>query len=172
MRALLAIIALVGLLGCSTPSAKTVRSDALKLELSDSPLTLRFINTSSDPVRILKPLDGSEWCWIMPYYKLTVTDQRGQTIPLSGRCGLHGYPYYDTKWPNDYLVEIPAGGSFSHPLRLNHEVPVTGPYTLCFSYIFKPDSNRTPGGRYPRQLWRGEVSSNTIEAHLQALERE
>lgn len=172
MRAIFAIIALVCLVGCSAPRASSSRADALKVEISDSPLTVKFINTSTESLRILKPLDGSEWCWIMPHYKLTVTDRRGQTIPLSVRCGLYGYPYYETKWPDDYLVEIPAGGSYSRPLELNHDVPASGTYTLCFHYIFRPDNNRTRGGRYPRHLWRGEVSSNTIDAHLEALERE
>ena len=171
MRTLFAIIALVGLVGCATPNAKS-RPDALKVTISDAPLTVTFTNQGDEPIRILKPLDGSESCWIMPYYKLTVTDKDGREIPRSARCGMYGYPYWHTKWPDDYLVTIPAQASYSLPLRPNHDVPLTGSYTLCFHYIFTPDTKWTPGGRYPRNLWRGEALSNTLEAHLEALKHE
>jgi hypothetical protein len=171
MRTSLAIIALIGLFGCVT-SSTVPSSDVLKAEISGAPLTVKFVNNGDEPIRILKPLDGSESCWIMPYYKLTVTDEGGKEIPRSARCGMYGYPYSNTKWPDDYLVTIPAQGSYSLPLRPNHDIPVTGSYTLCFHYIFKPDTKWTPGGRYPRNLWRGEVTSNTIEARLETVQRE
>ena len=168
---LFVIIALMCLVGCVT-SGSGPRLDLLKAEISDAPLTVKFVNCGDEPIRILKPLDGSEWCWIMPYYKLTVTDERGKEIPRSARCGMYGYPYSDTKWPDDYLVTIAAHGSYSLPLRPNHDIPVTGSYTLCFHYIFEPDTKWTPGGRYPKSLWRGEVTSNTIEKRLEPVQRE
>ena len=72
------------------------QASPLKLELSATPLTVTFINTGKEPIRILKPLDGSEWCLIMPHYKLTVTDDRGQEMPMRARCGFFGYPYSGT----------------------------------------------------------------------------
>jgi hypothetical protein len=139
----------------------------LKLELHDSPLAVTFTNTSPKPIRILKPLDGSEWCWIMPHYKLTVTTAEGQVIPMGPRCGLFGHPYSDTKWPDDYLVTIPPGGSHKQPLTAFHAIKATGTYNLQFHYIHKPDTDETPGGPYPPNLWRGETSSNTIKMRLE-----
>ncbi len=166
------ILAAVVLVGCTTSDSHLPSSSGLKVELSDSPLAVKFTNNSTKPIRILRPLDGSEDCWKMPYYKLTVTDDRGRKVPLSGRCGMYGFPYEGTKWPDDYLVTIPAGGSYYRPLRLAHAIPVNGSYTLSFQYIFEPTSSRTPGGRYPRKLWRGEASSNEIKAHLEAVARQ
>jgi hypothetical protein len=171
MRTPLTIIALVGLVGCAIPNPGS-HSDALRVKISDAPLTVTFINGGDTPIRILKPLDGSESGWIMPYYKLTVVGSDGREIPHSAICGMYGYPFSHTKWPDDYLITIPAQASYSLPLRPNHDVPLAGSYTLCFHYIFKPDTKWTPGGRYPRNLWRGEATSNTIEAKLVAVERE
>jgi hypothetical protein len=68
MRTPLAMIALIGLVGCVT-SCTVSRSDVLKAEISGAPLTVKFVNNGDKPISILKPLDGSEWCWIMPYYR-------------------------------------------------------------------------------------------------------
>ena len=160
----------LGLSGCGGSAIPTAvsseRSVGLKLELSDSPLAVQFVNTSDKPIRILKPSDGSEWCWIMPYYKLTVTDTLGREIPRAKRCGNFGSPYFNTKWPDDYLVAIPPGTTYQHPLCHSHELPAAGTYTLRFEYVFTPDIDTTPDGPYPPDLWRGEVSSNSISAHL------
>jgi hypothetical protein len=171
MRTFFAIMALIGLAGCAT-SSTGLKSGVLKVEISDAPLTAKFRNSGGEPIRILKPLDGSESCWIMPYYKLTLSDERGKEVPRAARCGLYGYPWSGTKWPDDYLVTIPAGGDYSVPLRPNHDIPTTGLYTISFHYVFKPNTKWTPGGRYPDNLWRGEVISNRIEARLEAMKRE
>jgi hypothetical protein len=139
----------------------------LRLDLTPTPLAVTFTNTGTEPLRILKPLDGSEWCWIMPHYRLTVTDDRGQEVPFSIRCKLFGHPYSDTKWPDDYLVTIPAGGSYKHPLTANHHIKATGVFSLRFQYRFTPETNQFLGGTYPADLWRGEASSNTIKTQLE-----
>lgn len=166
------IIALLGLVGCTTPDKTTDASTALKLEISNSPLTVKFINTSAQPIKISKPLDGSEHCWIMPHYKLMVTDHQGRPVPLSGRCGLYGFPEGSTRLPDNYLVTIPPGASYSRQLELTHDIPKSGMYKLCFHYVFYPGNNNRPDHRYPRGLWSGEVTSNTIEAHLEAKKQE
>src|SRR4051812_5851592 len=52
-----------------------------------SSLEIRIKNRSHRPVNILRPLDGSEDCWLMPFYRLTVLDDRGNTVPRNtGRC--------------------------------------------------------------------------------------
>lgn len=160
------------LTGCSILGPHAQTSSTLKVELSDSPLTVKFINTGVEPIHLLKPLDGSESCLIMPYYKLTVTDEHGKKIRHSAECGLYGFLYENTKWPGDYLVTIPAGASYTHPLELDHDIPLTGVYTVHFRYIYDPNSNQKGGRRYPRNLWRGEASSNPIKTHLEAVKLE
>ena len=172
MRVTFAICALLSLLGCAAPQAGTAPRDALKVELVEFPLSVKFTNSGTKPVRILKPVDGSESCWFMPYYKLTVKDQAGREIPRLPRCGMTGFIWSNTKWPDDYLVTVPPGGSFSRPLHVNHDIPKTALYTLCFHYVFRPESNRTPVGRYPRHLWRGELVSNTLDIPLKAVPHE
>lgn len=142
------------------------RPPILTLELRVDPLTARFINTGRDPVRILKPLDGSEWCWIMPYYRLTVIDDRDREAALAPRCKLHGFPYSGTAWPADYVVTIPAGGEYTHPVSHNHVLREAGTYRVRLEYLFAPKADRTPGGPYPEGLWVGSVMSNMIEVRL------
>ena len=149
--------------GADTPPQPT----PLKLELTATPLAVTFTNTSTEPLRILKPLDGSEWCWIMPHYKLTVSNERGQEVPFTIRCKSFGYPYTDTKWPDDYLIIIPAGGTYKHTFNTNHDIKAPGTFNLRFQYIFLPKTDQTPGGPYPPNLWRGEASSNTIKTRLE-----
>jgi hypothetical protein len=95
----------------------------------------------------------------------------GREIRRSARCGMMDL-WEGTKWPGDYLVTIPPGGSYSRPLRLNHDIPVSGTYKLCFHYIFEPKTKWVFGKRYPKHLWRGEIDSNIIEMHLAELKRE
>jgi hypothetical protein len=171
MRSLIVSIPLLILAGCAAPAPQARISPTLKVEISDSPLTLKFINAGNQPVRILKPLDGSESCWIMPYYKLTVTDERENEIPLSPRCGNY-YFYWHTIWPDDYLITIPPGGSYSRRLPLFHDIPVSGTYQLCFHYIFEPKTKWAFDKRYPKHLWHGEAISNIIETHLEKVKLE
>jgi len=141
-------------------------SSELKLELQHSPLAVKFINIGKEPIRILKPLDGSEWCWIMPHYKLTVINENDREIGYAARCKVCGFPYMGTKWPDDYVVDIVPGGSYVHKLQHNHNIRKAGNYRIRFEYLFTPKSNRTPGGPYPAGLWRGSATSNTLETKL------
>jgi hypothetical protein len=170
MRGLFAILAFAGLCGCASPSGES-ELKALKVELSDKPLRVTFTNSGKGPIRILQPLDGSESCATMPYYRLSVVDEGGKEVPLASRCGMGiGQPYWHTKWPEDYLVTIPAEGSYSVELRNCHAIPTTASYTVRFTYVFKPDTKwYPPDGRCPRRLWRGEVTSNAISARLEAV---
>jgi hypothetical protein len=139
---------------------------SLKLELRGSPLTVKFVNVGKEAIRILKPLDGSEWCWIMPHYKLTIINEQDAEVGYGSRCATYGFPYWGTKWPNDYVVIIRPGASYTHRLSHNHRILEAGTYRLRFEYNFTPKCDRTPGGPYPPGLWRGSAISNTIETKL------
>jgi hypothetical protein len=142
------------------------RSPALILELRADPLTARFVNRGRKPVRILKPLDGSEWCWIMPHYRLSILDDRDREAALAPRCKLYGFPYTGTRWPEDYVVTIPGGGEYTRPVGHNHVLRKEGTYRVRLEYRFTPKANRTPGGGYPEGLWVGSLISNVIEVRL------
>lgn len=149
------------------PLATPASRDTLHLELSEHLLTARFMNRGAHPIRILKPMDGSEWGWTMPHYRLIVVDQMQVEVPMRSRCGIYGFPYSGTTWPDDYLITIPAGGVYEVPMYHNHRIDAVGTYHVTLEYRFDPDSNTTPSGdRYPDGLWIGQVTSKTIQVEL------
>lgn len=138
------------------------------------PLFVRFTNMSKEPVYILKALDGSEWCWIMPHYKLTICDASSHEIPLQSRCGNFGL-YNNTTWPSDCVVKLKPSRSYERYIWPIHDVTEEGIYTLRFEYRFTPVGDQLPGNinapfflmygqglTYPPNLWRGTAVSNTI----------
>lgn len=141
----------------------------LRVELQASPLAVKFINAGKEPIRILKPVDGSEWCWVMPHYKLTVIDDRDREAAFAPRCKLYGTPYFDTRWPHDYIVTIRPGDSYTHSLSHNHSLRTEGTYRVRFEYRFEPKVDGLPGSPdtpYPPGLWHGSAVSNTVEVKL------
>jgi hypothetical protein len=142
----------------------------LRVELQADPLAVKFINTGKEPVRILKPVDGSEWGWVMPHYKLTAIDGRDREVGLAARCKLYGAPYMGTKWPDDYVVTIRPSESRTHPISLlSLSIRTEGMYRLRFEYRFTPKADGLPGladAPYPPDLWRGSVTSNEVEVRL------
>ena len=86
------------------------------------------------------------------------------------RCGNFGYPYSDTIWPDDYLIEIAPGKTYEETTYIPFVIPEDGQYTIYFEYIFTPKSELLPTGehRYPKELWRGKAKSNSIRMTLKA----
>jgi hypothetical protein len=177
------------------PLEPATENPDLQVELRDGPLRVTFTNKGDVPLRILKPLDGSEHCWIMPHYDLTLIDTRGKKLVRGGRCGNFGLPYSGTKWPEEYLITIQPGASHHQPLdadhyrrpsedvilfdelggatvkRLRDDRPVSGTFTAQFRYVFLPDTDDTPGGPYPSGLWRGKAVSAKITIKLPSDQR-
>jgi hypothetical protein len=162
-----ALIVLLITLAFASRQANTSPSNPLKLELLNSPLSVKFTNTGRETLYLLKPLDGSESCWIMPFYDLSVTDKNGQQLKRGSRCKLFGL-YGDMKWPDDYLLALPPGGSYSHPLHLHHVIAASGTHTLRFRYIFKQEKTKMRNISYPSNIWQGEATSNPIKMHLES----
>jgi hypothetical protein len=182
LRISISCVVVLGLLfGASqlVTSAPAERDAAIQeLPLHDLEITLhraagnaflvRFRNLTATPLQILKPIDGSEHAWVMPYHEFSLTDDQGGKYPMSGRCGMCGTPYSDTAWPADYLVTINPGEAFEYETYLNYHFNEEKEYLVSFRYVFRPESEFLRDGvhRYPRELWQGEAKSPTIRVRL------
>lgn len=133
------------------------------------PVIVRFTNRTNKTLKILRPLDGSEWSWHMPYYRFTILDGTGQALKLSSRCGVSGL-WSGIKWPDDYVIQIRAGDSYEMQVGIPHIVPSEGDYKVSFEYVFdsKEKSSRKTGITYPDGLWEGRASSKEVKLRLRA----
>jgi hypothetical protein len=126
------------------------------------PVVVRFTNRSNKTVRILRPLDGSEWLWHMPHYRFTVHDREGRQLDLGARCGLSGL-WAELKWPEDYVLQILPGDSYEMQVGIPHAIPSDGEYRVRFDYIFRyEDKSTNDGFEYPPGLWEGTASSKEV----------
>lgn len=160
-----------------TSNVATSREGDLEVSLhvdKKNRISIRFTNPgSNEPIQILKPIDGSEWGWCMPHYAFSVDDGKGSEIRKLPRCAHHGLPYSDTSWPEDYVIEIPAGQTRDMPAFMPHLIPADGEYAISIEYIFPPTSETLRGGkhRYPSELWQGRAKSETILVKLKGVPR-
>ena len=159
--------ALLCILLSSGPAPELRGADVpLTVELSGSPLRVKFTNVSDQQIRILKPLDGSAWCWLMPHYRLSVRRDGGEELPSASRCKMYGL-WSGLEWPSDYIVDIPPGGAFVHEPSVVSDIPAAGEYDVQFEYVFRPgDNNRVFKEAYPPGVWVGQAISNTIRTML------
>ena len=169
-------VALLGEVAAFAAGSKTEsKSSGLTVELrafakqksiyNRNPVIVRFTNTTNKPIRILRPLDGSLWCWHMPHYKLDVVDEDGKQLQLSGRCGNSGL-WANMKWPDDYVVTIRPTESFEKEVGINHVIPKDGECTVRFSYTYADTNTQLETVKYPDALWEGTVESKPINLTL------
>lgn len=130
-------------------------------------VTVRFVNTGASPIRILKPLDGSQHGMYSPSYFFAARDESGAEmshIPRS--CGLSGTGV-GTRWPDDYVVSVPGHGAYQLTLPLQLQIPREGAYTLSFRYVV----GQTLSDRYPlpENVWRGSVVSEGVPCDLRQM---
>jgi hypothetical protein len=145
-----------------------VASDDLRVEIvniggTDSGLfgaTVKFTNSGTKPITLIKPRDGSEHCLIHPHYQFTIVGRDGKPLPFGDRCNFFGAPYSGTEWPKDYLLAVPGGKS------VEVSVPIYGPmkpnttYTVRFEYRFDPSADGTDAnGLESHNVWRGSIAS-------------
>lgn len=128
---------------------------------------VRFRNISDRPVTILRPLDGSSWGWYMPEYRFAATDDAGQELELSGRCGVSGL-WHQTTWPDSYLVEIPAGSTHVMRQHLPYQIEHGKVYTVALEYVVDPDAlpeaQQAQSLGIPAAAWVGSARSEPITA--------
>lgn len=160
MKQLLTILfALFALQGAIHAAKEGVVS--LSLKKNERSLVAVFSNQTKSDITILKPLDGSMWCWHMPYYDFSVFNSAGNSVKIGGRCGLSGL-WANTEWPKDYLVVIKSGEAFELPLTLPHHLE-DGRYQVTLAYVYSNDGTRKMlNHKYPEKIWRGKLKSNLV----------
>lgn len=164
MRNLSVLLLVVWMPACVLDSrhevARAKPGSGLSVSLAEGGSTVVFHNAGPDTVYILKPLDGSVNCMQWPYYRFTIRDLDGQPVKFKGRCGISGL-WADTRWPQDYLVEIKPGAIYSKDVGLGgyYEFERKGRYTISFEYVYQPTENRL---KPPPQAWRGTLRAPEI----------
>ena len=132
-------------------------------------IVVRFENHSQKPIRILRPLDGSECGWHMPFYTFTVLDRSGAPLPLRGRCGLSGL-YSNMTWPDDYRVQILPADAYEMWLDVPHAISAADEYNVKFEYRYDPTvqgkKQRNDAFAYPEDLWIGSARSGSANVFL------
>jgi hypothetical protein len=169
IRCLLAVVALSFSLAADPISQPVeLKVTVLRYSAERRGIVVRFENHSSKPLRLLRPIDGSEWGWHMPIYDVSVTDSTGKAVPLGSRCGMSGL-YSNLKWPDDYRIQILPGDAYEMAVDMAREYPLTGSFTVSFRYTFdmstktpRPD----PSIKYPDDLWVGSATSAPVQIEI------
>jgi hypothetical protein len=123
---------------------------------------IRFRNAGPNPVSVLKALDGSVECWHMPYYRFTIWNADRQPLKTGPRCA-HSGLWVDTRWPQDYLVEIKPGANFDEEVAIPCKVEQEGPHTIAFEYVYQPGKEEFDP---PPSAWRGSVKAPEVVLNL------
>ena len=163
MRSFCYILTILSFAGCLCAQDLTLAIKSQDGEGSKGQITASFTNNGKNEIGILRPLDGSMWRWHMPYYDFSVFDSQGDPVKIGGRCG-HSGLWANTKWPDDYLVVLRPGTSWSVDLHLPFEIPENDNYHVTLSYIYESTTGRKKLNMpYPEGLWVGVLKSNLIK---------
>lgn len=124
-------------------------------------------NRSKEDVTIVKPLNGSLWSLLLPFYSFVVHDGEGRRLTMGRRHIVLGL-WPDTKWPVDYLLVLKPGESFSRTFDLCFQIPSDGAYKVRFEYGMDPAEDPFKGELldYPESAWRGTATSEEKEVRL------
>ena len=148
-----------------SPNARDLKISVLRYSPEHRSIVVRFENQSRSPVKLLRPLDGSEWGWHLPFYDVLMTDSAGKSVPLGGRCGVSGL-YSGPKWPDDYRFQILPGDAYETHVDIAREYEISGKFSVRFRYTFDSATaaaNKDLGIQYPEDLWSGSTASEPVE---------
>ena len=157
------------------PISVTIKPTNNIQESGSRSIDISIENTSDEPVKILKPLDGSFWGWFPNHYKFTALDSDGEPLGLGGRCGVCGAG--GMAWPNDFVVELDPTETFEVtgylPQAISREITPEDIFKVSFEYIyiFGEDESRKWQDGYSEPVegvWQGVAKSNTLEMTLRA----
>lgn len=146
-------------------NARDLKLTVLRYSPDHRTIVVRFENLSRRPVNLLRPLDGSEWGWHLPFYDVQMTDSAGKSVPLGGRCGVSGL-YSDAKWPEDYRFQILPGDACERHVDIAREHELSGKFSVRFRYTYDStvaSASRDSGIQYPQDLWSGSTASEPLE---------
>ncbi len=130
-------------------------------------ITVTFHNTSRRPIVVFRPRDGSEWGWVRPYYRFTVTAEDGTELEPILRCGLFGAPYSGTKWPDDYAVTLKPRERFEIPIfipQLGYNRQRRGTFRIRLEYEMRDVDPTDPirDLEIPEGTWIGKAVANEL----------
>jgi hypothetical protein len=148
-----------------SPNARELKLTVLRYSPDQRSIVVRFENKSHRPLKLLRPLDGSEWGWHLPFYDVSLTDSAGKTVPLTARCGVSGL-YSDIKWPDDYRIQILPGDAYETHVHTAREDGITGKFNVRLRYTYDgavAAANKGVGIQYPADLWSGSTASEPVE---------
>ena len=148
-----------------SPNARELKLTVLRYSPDRRAIVVRFENMSRSPLKLLRPLDGSEWGWHLPFYDVSLTDSAGKAVPLGSRCGVSGL-YSNIKWHDDYRFQILPGDAYETHVDIARDEGTSGKFTVRFRYTYDgavAAANKGSGIPYPEDLWSGSTASEPVE---------
>lgn len=148
-----------------SPNSHELKVTVLRYSPDHRAIVVRFENLAQIPLKLLRPLDGSEWGWHMPIYEVSMTDSAGKSVPLGSRCGVSGL-YSNIKWPDDYRFQILPGDAYETHVYTAREDGISGKFSVRFRYTYDPAvvaAKQGSGIQYPADLWAGSVASASAD---------
>ena len=148
-----------------SPNARELKLTVLRYSPDQRAIVVRFENMSHSLLKLLRPLDGSEWGWHLPFYDVSLTDSAGKAVPLAGRCGVSGL-YSNIKWPDDYRFQILPGDAYETHVDIAREYGIAGKFTVRLRYTYDgavAAANKGSGVPYPEDLWSGSTASEPVQ---------
>ena len=148
-----------------SPNSRDLKITILRYSPDRRAIVVRFENLTHGPLRLLRPLDGSEWGWHMPFYEVSMTDSAGKSVPLGVRCKLSGL-YSNIKWPDDYRFQVLPGDAYEMHVDIAREDGVSGKFSVRFRYTYAPavvTASQRSGIQYPEDLWAGSAASEPVD---------
>jgi hypothetical protein len=169
IQSIITVLALSPVLAADPPPKPVeLKVSVVGASTQRSGIVVRFENRSEKPIRLLRPLDGSEWGWHMPVYDLSITDAAGKAIPPGIRCKFSGL-YSDMKWPDDYRIQILPGDAYEMTVSFCREIPSSGRYSVSFRYTYdlaSKTARQHPNIKYPDDLWTGTATSASATVEI------
>jgi hypothetical protein len=124
------------------------------------PVQVRLTNEGQSEVIVFRPLDGSDYCWHLPYYRFEVESSSGEALKPQVRCAMSGV-WADTTWPASYAVRLAPGESFEVTLD-PPQIVEPGTYKVRFAYEYRLEEEVQGAFPTPPGAWIGVAEAPEI----------